>query len=206
MVSTLGAITGIAIGSQDHFMVILSGTVIIAVESISMSIGSYISNRSEYEVNQRRIEEEKEEIAEFPEEERAELVELFIRDGWPDELAKEMAEVASKKPGLMLTEMVHRELLIAQPSAFHAFKNSILMFVSYVIGGFLPLVAYLLLPIKSAMPISVVVTLAGLFGIGVITSKYSKVAWYKAGGRVLLLGIAALVVGFLLGEFVSSMK
>ena len=59
MVSTLGAITGIAIGSQDHYTVILSGTIIIAVESISMSIGSYISRRSEYEVNSRRIEEEK---------------------------------------------------------------------------------------------------------------------------------------------------
>jgi len=206
MVSTLGAITGIAIGSQDHYTVILSGTVIIAVESISMSIGSYISNRSEYEVNQRRIEEEKEEIADFPEQEKQELLQMFIRDGWPSDLAIEMSETASKDPSLMLTEMTHRELLITHESPRDAFRNSIFMFFSYLIGGLFPLIAYLILPIQNAMPISVFITLIGLFGIGAVTTKYSKVSWFRAGGRVLLLGIVALVVGFLLGELVSFIR
>ena len=39
MVSTLGALTGIAIGTQNHFAVVLSGFVIVAVESLSMGIG-----------------------------------------------------------------------------------------------------------------------------------------------------------------------
>ena len=46
MVSTLGALTGIAVGTNDYFTVILSGVVIIAVESISMSIGSFTSSAS----------------------------------------------------------------------------------------------------------------------------------------------------------------
>lgn len=203
MVSTLGAITGIAIGSQDHYTVILSGTVIIAVESISMSFGSYISNRSEYEVNQRRIEEEKEEIENFPEQEKEELLQMFIRDGWPTDLANKMSETASKDPSLMLTEMTHRELLITHASPQDAFRNSIYMLFSYIIGGFFPLAAYLILPIQNAMPISVIITLMGLFGIGAVTTKYSKVSWIKAGARVLLLGFIALVVGFLIGELIS---
>ncbi|MDP9249058.1 MAG: VIT1/CCC1 transporter family protein, partial [bacterium] len=44
MVSTLGSVTGIAIGSGDHSLVLLAGVVIISVEAISMGIGSYISN------------------------------------------------------------------------------------------------------------------------------------------------------------------
>ena len=203
MVSTLGAITGIAIGSQDHYTVILSGTVIIAVESISMAIGSYISKLSEYEVNHRRIEEEKEEIIHFPDQEKQELLQMFIRDGWPSDLAKKMSETAAKDPSLMLTEMIHRELLIIHGSPRDAFRNSIFMFFSYIIGGLFPLVAYLILPIQNAMLISVFITLMGLFGIGVFTTKYSKVSWFKAGGRVLLLGIVALVVGFVIGELVS---
>ena len=38
MVSTLGSITGIAVGSGNHSTVLLAGSVIIAVESISMGI------------------------------------------------------------------------------------------------------------------------------------------------------------------------
>ena len=70
MVSTLGAITGIAVGSQSHFTVILAGVVIISVESISMGIGSYISNLSEHGVIKRKLYEEQTEIEEFPEEEK----------------------------------------------------------------------------------------------------------------------------------------
>ena len=38
MVSTLGALTGIAVGSRNHFFVILSGIVIVIVEAISMGV------------------------------------------------------------------------------------------------------------------------------------------------------------------------
>lgn len=204
MVSTLGAITGIAIGSEDHFMVVFSGIVIISVESISMGIGSYLSNRSEYEVNQQRISEEKEEIEHFEQLEKQELLDLFTRDGWPNELAIEMTEVASKNPDLMLNEMIYREHGFDDKSASAALKNGVLMFISYIFGGLFSLSAYFLLPINSAMPTSIAVTLLSLFGLGVVTTKYSKIKWWKAGSRVLLLGVVALLAGFLIGKLAQD--
>ena len=204
MVSTLGAVTGIAIGSQNHFMVVFSGVVIIAVESISMGIGSYLSNQSEYEVNQRRIDEEREEIELYPEQEKNELLQLFKRDGWPDELANRMANQASEDPQLMLNEMVYRELLIQDETSSIAIKNGFFMFFSYIVGGLFSLASYFVLPISSAMPVSIVLTLVSLFGLGVLTTKYSKVSWWKAGGRVLLLGLLALMAGYLIGLFAKT--
>lgn len=206
MVSTLGAVTGIAIGSQDHYMVVLSGVIIIAVESISMGIGSYLSNQSEYEVNQQRIEEEKEEIEHFPQQEKRELLKMFRRDGWPDDLAEKMAQAAADDPNLMLNEMVYRELLIPDESSSMALKNGLFMFFSYIAGGLCALAAYFVLPIPKAMPLSVVVTLVSLFGLGVLTTKYSKVSWWKAGGRVLLLGLVALLAGYAIGSFAQSFQ
>lgn len=46
LVSTLGAITGIAVGTQSQYVVILSGLVLIAAESMSMGAGSYLSSKS----------------------------------------------------------------------------------------------------------------------------------------------------------------
>lgn len=204
MVSTLGAITGIAIGSQDHFTVVFAGVVLIAVESISMGIGSYLSNRSEYEVNQQRISEEKEEIEHFEELEKQELLGLFKRDGWPNELAIEMTEVASKNPDLMLNEMIYREHGFDDKSASSALKNGVFMFVSYIFGGFFALSAYFILPINSAMPTSIAVTLLSLFGLGAFTTKYSKATWWKAGSRVLLLGVVALLAGFFIGKMAQG--
>lgn len=45
LVSTLGAVTGIAVGTQSQYIVILSGLVMIAAEAMSMSAGSYLSTK-----------------------------------------------------------------------------------------------------------------------------------------------------------------
>ncbi len=50
LVSTLGAVTGIAAGAGSTYMVILSGLVLVSVESLSMAAGSYLSSKSVAEV------------------------------------------------------------------------------------------------------------------------------------------------------------
>jgi predicted membrane protein (TIGR00267 family) len=57
-VSTLGAVTGIAAGTQDKYVVILSGLVLVAVESISMAAGSYLSSKSSMEAEEAVLKEE----------------------------------------------------------------------------------------------------------------------------------------------------
>jgi len=46
LVSTVGAITGIAVGTDNQMVVILSGLVILAVEATSMGAGSYLSSKT----------------------------------------------------------------------------------------------------------------------------------------------------------------
>lgn len=46
LVSTLGAVTGIAVGAGSTYIVILSGLVLIAAEGMSMSAGSYLSSKT----------------------------------------------------------------------------------------------------------------------------------------------------------------
>lgn len=203
MVSTLGAVTGIAVGSQDHFTVVLAGMVIIAVESISMGIGSYISNLSESDILKRKLYEERQEINDFPHEEKQELVGIYIRDGWPKDLAVKMAEAASKDKKLMLHEMAHHELNISPNIKHHLWHNGIFMFFAYIAGGLIPLFAYFILPINIAMKISTVVTLLGLFILGAATTRYTKGSWQKMGLRVFVLGGIALLAGYLIGEFAN---
>jgi len=50
LVSTLGAVTGIAAGSGNQYVVILSGIVLIFAEALSMTAGSYLSVKTEEEL------------------------------------------------------------------------------------------------------------------------------------------------------------
>jgi len=78
------------------------------------------------------------------------------------------------------------------------------MYASYIVGGMVPLFAYFILSVPRATPVSIVVTLAGLFALGVATTKYTKGSWFKAGGRILSLGTVALVVGYIVGGIAAK--
>lgn len=203
MVSTLGAITGIAAATQNHFTVVLSGFVIIAVESISMAVGSYLSSKSVRAIEERKLNEEKEELEKFPEEEKKELVEMYTHDGWSRPLAQKMAAEAAQNKKLFLQEMAYRELCIIPESREEPGKNGLVMLISYLIGGSIPLLPYLPLAIAPAFPISIIITLLALFALGVFTTRYSKRRWWAAGFEMLLLAGLAAIVGYAVGQAVE---
>lgn len=204
MVSTLGSITGIAAATTDPFTVVLAGVVIICVESISMAVGSYLSSKSEKEIDEHKLHEERIEIEKFPDEEEEELVEMYVAAGWPQDLATTMAATAKANPDIMLQEMAFRELEVIPGGLENPLKNGVYMFVSYVIGGMIPLAPYLLLPLETAFPLSIVVTLIGLFALGAYTTKFSKRQWWKSGVEMFVLATFAALVGFGAGQLVDQ--
>lgn len=204
LVSTLGAITGIAAAAQNHYLVVLAGFVVISVESISMAVGSYLSNKSEKEIDERKVYEEKTELKEYPEEEKRELVAMYINEGWPAPLAKEMTEVASKNSKLFLKEMVLRELKIIPEEQGSPLRNGIAMGISYIMGGSIPLLPYVLIPtIHIAIIVSVPLTFVGLFFLGVGTARFSKRKWWKSGLEMLILAALAAGIGYGVGQGVD---
>tara|TARA_Y100001970_G_scaffold279441_1_gene386808 strand:- start:2523 stop:3248 length:726 start_codon:yes stop_codon:yes gene_type:complete len=204
MVSTLGALTGIAAATKDPGMVLLAGFVVIAVESISMGVGSYVSSKSEKEVVERMLAEEKEEIEIFPKEEQEELYDMYIAGGWPKALAKKMAETAAKNNALFLQEMAYRELGIVPENGVHPLKNGLVMGVSYIVGGTVPLLPYLFLDVHLAITCSVLIALMGLFILGASITVYTKRPWFKAGLEMLILAGLATLVGYGVGQIMNS--
>lgn len=206
MVSTLGAITGIVTSTQNHFFVILSGSVIISVESISMAVGSYLSNKSEQAIDERIIEEEREEIQKYPDEEKKEMADLFIKDGWSSQLAIIMAEETGKNKNLMLKEMAYRELKLIPENHESAVKKAVIMGTSYVAGGLVPLTPFFFFSVNIALLVSIFCTVSSLFLLGMYTTQYSKRRWWKAGLEMMGLATAAALVGYGVGQVVNFLN
>ncbi|MFH1831894.1 MAG: VIT1/CCC1 transporter family protein [bacterium] len=205
MVSVIGALTGIAVGANDHFVVLLSGLAIISMGAISMAIGTFISLGTERKMQKRMIYEEKIELSQRPIEERKEIETLFIKDGWPKTMAKKMAECAAENEELMLNEMSYRELSIIPEKTSHPFKNSMVMFMSWLCGGFVPMLPYFFCSVSFGVYISIGITLLGLFLLGVITSRYTKQNPLMAGFTIFLLAGAAIGIGYTIGHFANML-
>jgi len=204
MVSTMGAITGIAIGTGNHFTVVLAGLVIIAVESISMAVGSYLSSKSQREIEERKLEEERMEIQQYPVEEEEELVGMYVKDGWSEALSLKMAAEAAQNKDLMLKEMAYRELKVIPDVREEPRRNALIMGISYIIGGTIPVVPYFFsTTLSTVVPTSVCLTLVALFGMGAATTKFSKRVWWKAGFEMFFLAGVAALIGYVVGAAVE---
>jgi len=203
MVSTLGALTGIAIGSQDREMIVLAGLVIIAVESVSMGIGSFMSSRSVIAIDKRRLSEEAMEIKYETKKEIKELNKMYITEGWPKPLAKQMSQAAGRNSKILLKEMAVRELYLVPEKKDSAWRNGVFMFLSYVVGGLIPVLVYWFLPLQLAITLSIILTLIALFILGVATSYFTKRGWWRSGWEMLLLASLAAIVGYLVGNFLG---
>ena len=78
-----------------------------------------------------------------------------------------------------------------------------IMFTSYLVSGFVPLAPYVVLPVASAFWVSIALSLAALFALGLIGARLAGTNLLKSGFRMLAIGGIAIVVGVVAGEFIA---
>jgi VIT1/CCC1 family predicted Fe2+/Mn2+ transporter len=78
-----------------------------------------------------------------------------------------------------------------------------LMFLSYFVSGFIPLFPYIVLPVDSAFWVSILLSLAALFTLGIVGGKVSGISIFRNGVRMALIGGVAIGVGVIVGKFIA---
>ncbi len=80
------------------------------------------------------------------------------------------------------------------------------MFVSYFVSGFIPLFAYLVWPVGTALIVSIGFSLATLLALGFASARIAKVHVMKSVVRMVATGGAAIAVGAVAGFLLSSLS
>ena len=79
----------------------------------------------------------------------------------------------------------------------------VVMGISYLVAGIFPVLPYIFLPVAKAIAPSIILTLVMLFLVGVWQTRFTKRSWIKSGSEILLVGGAAIVIGFAVGRVAS---
>lgn len=204
MVSTLGALVGIAVGTQNASVVILSGFVLIFVESLSMAAGTFLSSKTDDETEQEQLREELQEIETIPEEEVEELRTIYQEKGFTKKEAELLVKRITSNKKLWLEEMAYHELgIIPRPGAKPTFR-ALIMGSSYIIGGLIPILPYLLLPLEVGISISIFLTVLALFGVGAGKTRFTGRNWLRSGVEMVMVSLAAAIVGYLVSRIVTG--
>jgi VIT1/CCC1 family predicted Fe2+/Mn2+ transporter len=205
LVSTMGAVAGVAAGTEDGRIVVLSGVVLIAVEALSMAAGSYLSSKSHRQMLEKRIRDEREEIETKPEEETEELRVMYRQRGFSPEETEILVRRITADKKLWLEEMMAKELRIGDGELEEPGSGALVMGLSYVAGGAVPVLPYLFLPVGTGLWVSIIATIGVLYCVGDAKGRATGIDRWKSGWEMVLVASGAAVIGYAVGKALGAL-
>jgi len=186
-------------------IVITAGIAEIVAGSIAMGLGGFLAGRTEVDHYASELKREYEEVEKVPEQEKAEVKEVFAAFGLSEKLQNEVAEEMSKDKDKWVDFMMRYELGLEEPKANRATQSAITIGVSYIVGGIIPLSPYFFIADSTqALYYSCGITMICLFVFGYFKSRVTGQPAIKGALKVLLIGALAAAAAFGMAKLISG--
>ena len=169
-----------------------------------MAMGEWLSVQSARELYRKQIATEADELAQVPEEEKAELVLIYQAKGLSPQEAGAIAERVMRDKGTALDTLSREELGINPEdlggSPWAAAASSFLVFV---IGAIVPVASFFFLSGTNAILLTAAVSAVALFVVGATVTVFTGRGILFSGTRQLTIGLAAAGITFAVGRLLS---
>ena len=195
---------GISGATDATKLIVTAGFAEIAAGSIAMGLGGYLAARGDAEhYHGERVREERE-IVELPQAEADEITDIFSTYGLSAEESAPVVAALQRHPKAWVDFMMRFELGLEEPEPGRAWKSATTIAVAYVVGGLVPLSPYIFSSsARTALPISVVATLAALGVFGYLKARFTGMPAGRGAWQTMLVGGAAAAVAFVIARLVS---
>jgi len=190
-------------------IVVLAGFAEIAAGSIAMGLGGYLAARGDAEHYASELLREQREIVERVHDEEEEIYEIFEQYSVDRASATPVLEALKRNPKAWVDFMMRFELGLEKPAPNRAHRSALTIALSYIAGGFVPLLPYMLVPqgpdaALTALKLSVVITLIALAVFGALKGKLVGTGWLRSALQTALIGGAAAAVAYTLARLLNT--
>jgi vacuolar iron transporter family protein len=199
LVSNTSLVMGMAGAAVSNDVVFLTGVAGLLAGAFSMAAGEFVSVRTQREMFEHQIAQEKEELESYPEEEAEELALIYEARGLPIEDARAMAKRLVADPKAALDALAREELGLNPDDLGSAAGAAFWSFLAFSTGAIPPLMPFLF---GAPSPVGIAAATGGaaLFGVGAVMSLFSGRNAFLGGLRMLAIGAAAGAATFFIGR------
>jgi len=178
-------------------IVTTAGIAEIVAGSIAMGLGGFLAGQTEQEHYESELKREYEEVERVPEREKEEIREVFEGYGLTPEAQEIVVEAISKDKDKWVDFMMRFELGLEKPNPNRARNSALTIGISYIVGGFVPLVPYFYVDDpKSGLIYSAEITLLALLVFGYFKSKVTDQNPWIGSLKVASIGAAAAAAAY----------
>jgi VIT1/CCC1 family predicted Fe2+/Mn2+ transporter len=203
LVNVLGVILGVAVATSSTTIVIIAAIAAAFAESISMAAVAYTSFKAEREYYQAEVAREKREMHEFPQIERKEIYDIYRKLGFRGPLLGRIVKHITSDKKRWLDVMMKHELKLF-PSKASPINIAAVVGISAIIGSFIPVIPFLIYPVKTAISTTLVISTVVLFFVGVYKAKTTIGNPVKSGIELAAIGMLAAVIGYAVGAILGA--
>ncbi len=200
MISILGLSIGVVAATGSARTVVIAGVVGMLTGLATLVALEYLSAKTQKQIYQHMIEEEKREFAEHPEVEKAEMREYYVNEGFTEEEADSFVNRLSLDRDRWLKAHITHVLEFIPGKTGSPARESTTLGLSHLLGATITLLPYLLLAnVNSAADSSILLASITLFVAGGLKTRVAGGRWYINASEFLVLGMLAVVAGYLVG-------
>lgn len=195
---------GISGAVHTNALVITAGLAEIAAGSIAMGLGGFLSGQTAIEHYESEIKREYEEIERVPDMEREEIREVFAEYGLSQRTLDEVATEISSDKDRWVDFMMRFELGLEKPDANRARNSALTIGVSYIAGGIVPLIPYMVtIDPSHGLAWSALVTVICLFLFGYYKSRLTGQDAVRGAFKITAIGALAAGAAFFIARLIT---
>jgi len=206
-VTTFAVVAGAEGAHLGSSVVIILGFANLLADGFAMSVGSYLSSKSDHDNYIRHRNTEYWEVDHLPEVEKEEIREIYREKGFEGELLEEVVRVITSDKDRWVNVMMKEELEMI-PETKSPFAMGTATFVSFVLVGLIPLLSYvgdLFVRLPNTFFLSAILTSVAFIIIGMVKVKVTQTSRWKGVLETLLLGASAAIVSYFVGNVLESL-
>lgn len=202
IVSVAAIVVGVAGATADTGPILAAGAAGLVGGAVSMALGEYVSVSSQSDSQRAMIEKERQELAEQPAEELAELTAIYQGKGLSAETARRVAEELTRHDAL--AAHLSAELNIDQEDIVSPWHAAFASAIAFTLGAILPMLAILLPPEGIRVPLTFGAVLVALALTGAVAAWIGGGSMVRAAVRVVVGGALALAATFTIGNLLGA--
>jgi VIT1/CCC1 family predicted Fe2+/Mn2+ transporter len=204
LVTNVSLILGFAGAHPSESVVRLAGIAGLVAGEFSMAAGEYVSMTAQRELYERELEIERRALAEAPEGETEELIEIFQHKGLAPELARRLAREVMSDPDLALETHAREEFGVDPARLGSPVAAAVSSFIAFAIGAFIPLVPWLFGGGTAAVAWSIVLSAVAALTVGAILGSMTGRGRVRSALRQLAIAAVAAGVTYGVGRAVGA--
>lgn len=202
IVSVAATVVGVAGVTNTPTPILVAGVAALVGGAVSMALGEYVSVSSQRDSQRALIDKERQELAEDPDAELAELTGLYMAKGLSAATAEQVAIELTDHDALAAHLSV--ELNIDEHDQVNPWQAAYASAAAFTIGALLPLIAILLPPAGLRIPVTFAAVLLALALTGTLSAAIGGSSKIISATRLVIGGALALAATYGIGSLLGA--